>query len=186
MSINRPNVYVNTFSKMFSFLGIWRVRFNILSNKENDILPTHWITCRSIAGLINLISVISGPMLVRDSSAVWRLLWICCSRGTSESYAYGKQRICFSNSGLSHFHVSWLSDFYPSCHQKVVLHFITAQVCLRSYDSAICLPFFKYLSRDYEKTTITAMYHGRWFAYKQTNTYFYCQSYTPVKAEQLT
>ena len=24
------------------------------------------------------------------------------------------------------------------------------------------LPFFKYLSRDYEKTTITAMYHGRW------------------------
>ena len=31
----------------------------------------------------------------------------------------------------------------------------------RSYDSAICLPFFKHLSRDYEKTTITAMYHGR-------------------------
>jgi hypothetical protein len=30
-------------------------------------------------------------------------------------------------------------------------------------------PFFKHLSRDYEKTTITAMYHGRWFAYKQTN-----------------
>ena len=42
------------------------------------------------------------------------------------------------------------------------------------------------LSRDYEKTTITAMYHGRWFAYKQTNKYLYCQSYTPVKAEQLT
>jgi hypothetical protein len=49
--------------------------------------------------------------LVRDSSAVWRHLWICCSRGTSESYAYGKQRICFSNSGSAHFHVSWLSDF---------------------------------------------------------------------------
>jgi hypothetical protein len=30
------------------------------------------------------------------------------------------------------------------------------------------------------------MYHGRWFAYKQTNKYLYCQSYTPVKAEQLT
>jgi hypothetical protein len=39
------------------------------------------------------------------------------------------------------------------------------------------------MSRDYEKTT---MYHGRWFAYKQTNKYLYCQSYTPVKAEQLT
>jgi hypothetical protein len=34
-----------------------------------------------------------------------------------------------------------------------VLHSITARFCLRSYDSAICLPFFKYLSRDYEKTT---------------------------------
>jgi hypothetical protein len=55
-----------------------------------------------------------------------------------------------------------------------------AWFCLRSYDSAICLPFFKHLSRDYEKTTITTMYHGRWFAYKQTNKYLYCQSYTPV------
>ena len=67
-----------------------------------------------------------------------------------------------------------------------MLHSITARFCLRSYDSAICRPFFKHLSRDYEKTTITAMYHGRWFAYKQTNKYLYCQSYTPVKAEQLT
>jgi hypothetical protein len=25
-------------------------------------------------------------------------------------------------------------------------------------------------------TTFTTMYHGRWFAYKQTNKYFYCQS----------
>jgi hypothetical protein len=46
--------------------------------------------------------------------------------------------------------------------------------------------FFKHLSRDYEKTTITAMHHGRWFAYKQTNKYFYFHSYTPVKAEQST
>jgi hypothetical protein len=30
--------------------------------------------------------------LVRDSSAVWRLLRTCCSRGTSEGYTYGKQR----------------------------------------------------------------------------------------------
>ena len=140
--------------------------------------------------------------VVRDSSAVWRLLWICCSRGTSESYAYGKQRICFSNSGSAHFHVSWLSDFiffqkplYKSLHQSFFYSFITIlpsesgvtlHYSLRSYDSAICLPFFKHLSRDYEKTTITPMHHGRWFAYKQTNTYFYCPSYTPVKAEQLT
>ena len=27
-------------------------------------------------------------------------------------------------------------------------------------DFDICLPFFKHLSRDYEKSTITAMYHG--------------------------
>jgi hypothetical protein len=54
---------------------------------------------------------LTWPWLVRDSSAVWRLLWICCCRGTSESYTYGKQRICFSNSWSAHFHVSWLSDF---------------------------------------------------------------------------
>ena len=70
--------------------------------------------------------------VVRDSSAVWRLLWICYSRGTSESYTYGKQRICFSNSGLAHFHVSWLSDFifyqkplYKSLHQSFFYSFIT-------------------------------------------------------------
>jgi hypothetical protein len=53
---------------------------------------------------------------------------------------------------------------------------------VRSYDFIISLPFwlfFKHLSRDFEKTMITAMYHGRWFAHKQTkqpNKYFYCQS----------
>jgi hypothetical protein len=47
---------------------------------------------------------------------------------------------------------------------KVVLHSITARFCLRSYYSAIWLPFwlfFKHLSRDFEKTTITAMYQCR-------------------------
>jgi hypothetical protein len=70
--------------------------------------------------------------IVRDSSAVWRLLWTCCSRGTSESYAYGKQQICFSNSWSAHFHVSWLSDFifyqiplYKSLHQSFFYSFIT-------------------------------------------------------------
>ena len=35
----------------------------------------------------------------------------CCCRSTSEGDTYGKQRICFSNSGSAHFHISWLSDF---------------------------------------------------------------------------
>jgi hypothetical protein len=70
--------------------------------------------------------------IVRDSSAVWRLLWICCSRETSEGYAYGKQLICLSNSWSAHFHVSWLSDFifyqkplYKSLHQSFFYSFIT-------------------------------------------------------------
>jgi hypothetical protein len=70
--------------------------------------------------------------VVRDSSAVWQLLWIFCSRWTSERYAYGKQRICFSNSGSAHFHVLWLSDFifyqkplYKSLHQSFFYSFIT-------------------------------------------------------------
>ena len=46
----------------------------------------------------------------------------------------------------------------PSYPQKVVLHSIAARFCLRSYDSAIFQTFFKHLS---QKTTITAMYHGR-------------------------
>jgi hypothetical protein len=36
----------------------------------------------------------SISVLVRDSSVVWRLFSTCCSRGTSESTTYGKQRIC--------------------------------------------------------------------------------------------
>ena len=36
---------------------------------------------------------------------------VACSRSTTEGAIYGKQRICFSNSGSAHFHVSWLSDF---------------------------------------------------------------------------
>jgi hypothetical protein len=72
--------------------------------------------------------------------------------------------------------------FYVNCSALTGMYdwqykYFTARFCLRSYDSAICLPFFKHLSRDYEKTTITAMYHGRWFAYKQTNKYLYCQSF---------
>ena len=119
-------------------------------------------------------------ILVRDSSAVRRFLRTCCSRGTSERYTYRKQWICsptlgqhistfrgyqilfsignpYINRFTNHFSIHSL----PSYPQKVVLHSITARFCLRSYDSAICLPFFKHLSRDFEKTMTTAMYHGR-------------------------
>jgi hypothetical protein len=133
--------------------------------------------------------------LVRDSSAVRRLFSTCCSHGKSESSTYAEQRICPPTLGQ---HISTFRGYLilfsirnpyihrftnhfsihskPSYPQKVVLQSITARFCLRSYDSAICLPFFKHLSHDYEKTTITAMYHGRWFAYKQTNKYLYWQS----------
>jgi hypothetical protein len=73
-----------------------------------------------------------GVWLIRDSSAVRRLLWTCCSRGTSESSTYGKQLICLSNSWSTHFHVSWLSGFifyqkplYKSLHQSFFYSFIT-------------------------------------------------------------
>jgi hypothetical protein len=49
---------------------------------------------------------------------------------------------------------------------------------VRSYFFFLMVIFtsiLEHLSCDFEKTTITAMYHGRWFAYKQTNKYFYCQ-----------
>jgi hypothetical protein len=58
---------------------------------------------------------------------------------TSERYTYGKQRICFSNSGSAHFHVSWLSDFifyqkplYKSLHQSFFYSFITILVICNS------------------------------------------------------
>jgi hypothetical protein len=92
--------------------------------------------------VITLISCLSWiiSLLIRDSSAVWRLLWICRSRGTSESYAYGKQRICFSNSGSAHFHVSWLSDsifyqkpLYKSLHVPIIFLFIHNHLTLRKW-----------------------------------------------------
>ena len=72
-------------------------------------------------------------------------------------------RILFSirNPYINRFTNHFFIHSLPSYSQKVVLHSITARFCLRSYDFDICLPFFKHLSRDYEKTTITAMYHER-------------------------
>ena len=58
----------------------------------------------------------------------------------SERDTYGKQRICFSNSGSAHFHVSWLSDFifyqkplYKSLHQSFFYSFITILPTLRKW-----------------------------------------------------
>jgi hypothetical protein len=91
-------------------------------------------------------------------------------------------KIC--NSGSAHFHVSWLSDFifypkplYKSLHQSFFYSFITILPSESGVTLDYCTIFpyilsfrhftftFKHLSRDFEKTTITAMYHGRWFAY---------------------
>jgi hypothetical protein len=80
----------------------------------------------------------------------------------AECYQRASKRACVTSplfgQGTTSFFFLMVIYPYP---QKVVLHSITARFCLRSYDSAICLPFFKHLSRDYEKTMITAMYHGR-------------------------
>ena len=119
----------------------------------------------------------------------------CWSRGTSESSTCGKQRICRCNSASTHFHVSWLSDFifypkplYKSLRQSFFYSFITILPSENgvTLDYSTIFPLtlwfrhftsiLEHLSRDFEKTTITAMYHGRWFAYKQTNKYLYCQS----------
>jgi hypothetical protein len=104
----------------------------------------------------------------------------CWSRGTSERSPQGKQWISLSNSGSAHFHVSWLSNFifypkplYKSLHQSFFYSFIT----ILPSESGVTLEystiftytlsfrhvslFFNHLSCDFEKTTITAMYHGR-------------------------
>jgi hypothetical protein len=65
---------------------IWHQRWKKSSTKDGS----HF-------GNFNMARYCTSSVLVRNSSAVWLLLWICCSRGTSESYAYGKQWICFSN-----------------------------------------------------------------------------------------
>ena len=76
-----------------------------------------------------------GPITCNKSFSprfLCRLFWTCCSRGTPESYAYGKQRSCLTNSWSAHFHVLWLSDFifyrkplYKSLHQSFFYSFIT-------------------------------------------------------------
>ena len=123
-----------------------------------------------------------GSCLVRDSSAVRRLFGRFAG-------AVGHQSVLHKeNSGFVAPTLGWhISTFLgypilysirnpyinrftnhfsihsqPSYPQKVVLHSITARFCFRPYHSTF---IFKHLSRDFEKTTITAMYHGRWFAY---------------------
>jgi hypothetical protein len=100
-------------------------------------------------------------ILVRDSSAVRWLLRTCCSRGTSESSTYGKQRIfpptlsqhistfrgyliLFSirNPYINHFPNHFSIHSWPSYPQKVVLHSITARFSLGPYDFVISNPFW--------------------------------------------
>ena len=119
--------------------------------------------------------------LVRDSSAV-RRLFVRLAGAVGRQSALHKEnsgfvsptlvwhistfrsyQILFSirNPYINRFTNHFSIHLQPSCPQKVVLHSITAQFCLRPYH-------FAHLSRDFEKTTITAMYHGRWFAYNLT------------------
>ena len=60
------------------------------------------------------------------------IIYFSQSRWTSESYTYGKQRICLSDSWSAHFYVSWLSDLifylkplYKLLHQSFFYSFIT-------------------------------------------------------------
>jgi hypothetical protein len=125
-----------------------------------------------------------GSCLVRDSSAVQRLFvrfagavrhqsvlhkensgFVAPTLGRHISTFRGYQ-ILFSirNPYINRFTNHFSIHSQPSYPQKVVLHSITAWFCLRPYHFAIWL-IFEHLSRDFEKTMITAMYHGRWFAY---------------------
>jgi hypothetical protein len=118
----------------------------------------------------------------RGKSAVFLMHSSLTSHGSSKTKAVGRQRNLGLQSAKLTRTVSIIyNDLCKSISLicKMVLHSITARFCLRSYYSAIWLPFWlfsKHLSRDFVKTTITAMHHGRWFAYKQTNKYLYCQS----------
>jgi hypothetical protein len=91
----------------------------------------------------------------------------------------GKEISIFLQIWTRKYDVSWLSDFifypkplYKSLHQSFFYSFITILPSESGVTLDFCTIFpytlsfrhftFKHLSRDYEKTTITAMYHGRW------------------------
>jgi hypothetical protein len=138
---------------------------------------------------------VSYKYVVRDSSAVRRHYYFLLEPWDVREL-YIRKTVDFpSNSGSAHFHVSWLFDFifyqkplYKSLPQSFFYSFIT----ILPSESGVTLHYstifpwtlwfrhftsiLEHLPRDFEKTTITAMYHGRWFAYKQTNKHFYCQS----------
>ena len=105
--------------------NIWRVNTSILFSNTGTTTYEVWTP-------VYYLLILAQQQLVRDSSAVRRLFLTCCSRGTSESSTYGKQRICLSNSWSAHFHVSRLSDFifyqkplYKSLHQSFFYSLIT-------------------------------------------------------------
>jgi hypothetical protein len=70
--------------------------------------------------------------VVRDSSVVRRHYIFLLEPSDVRALYIRKQRICFSNSGSAHFHISCLSDFifyqkplYKSLHQSFFYSFIT-------------------------------------------------------------
>ena len=116
--------------------------------------------------------------VIRDSSAV-RRLFVQLAGAVGRQGALHKEnsgftaptlrrristfrgyRILFSirNPYINRFTNHFSIQSWPSYPQKVVLHSSTARFSHYSF-------FYNHLSRDFEKTTITAMYHGRWFAY---------------------
>jgi hypothetical protein len=78
----------------------------------------------------------------------------CWSRGTSESSTYGKQWITLRKWCYTRLqHDFPLDPMISSFH----IHFGT---------------FVTWLRENYDYHNVSC--HGRWFAYKQTNKYFYC------------
>jgi hypothetical protein len=139
-------------------------------------LGIKWNTCTSF--------FLSTFYIVRDSSAI-RQLFVRLAGAVGHQSALHKEnsgfaaptlhistfrgyQILFSirNPSINHFTNHFSIHSQPSYPQKVVfIHSITARFCLRPHHFAIWLSFSNICHMTFEKTMITAMYHGRWFAY---------------------
>jgi hypothetical protein len=89
-------------------------------------------------GIAPLVSILLFPKNIDDFSLLIQKKNLQqiqgSSRSTTERAIYGKQRICFSNSGSAHFHVSWLSDFifyHKPYINRFTNHFSTRSVVER-------------------------------------------------------
>ena len=135
--------------------------------------------------MLYLLTIYVYCLLVWDSSAVRRLfVWLAGAVGRQSALhnenngfaaptlgrhisTFCGYQILFSiqNPYINRFTNNFSIHLQPSYPQKVVLHSITARFCLRPYHFAIWLSFSNICHMTFEKTMITAMYHGRWFAY---------------------